>query len=108
MRRRYYKYNSENSPLEMARYRVEKVRRFYMHLILYAIGVVVYVSKTYYGAPFNFPPIHYINFTFMAIWTLIIVIKAIGLFVKEIIFGDKWEERKVQEFMEKGKKTNWE
>ena len=106
--RRYYKYYSENNSLEMARYRVDKIRRFYIHLLIYAIGVIIYVLKTYYGVPLNFPPLHYIGFTFMAIWTFIIVAKGMGLLVRETVFGDKWEERKVQEFMGEEQKTKWE
>lgn len=106
--RRDYKNFSGNRAVEMARYRINKIRRFYLHLFIYAIGLLVYVLKTYYGVPFNFPPIHYITFTFMEIWTLFIVIKAISLFVREMAFGDEWEERKVAAFMDKDKKANWE
>jgi len=106
--RRYYKNFSGNSAIEMARYRVNKIRRFYLHLFIYAIGLTIYVLKTYYGVPFNFPPIHYITFIFMEFWTLFIVIKAISLFVTEMVFGDEWEQRKVEAFMYKDKKANRE
>ena len=106
--RRDSKYYSENNTLEMAQYRVDKIRRFYIHLFVYAMGVIVYVLKTHYGVPLNFLPLRYITFTLISIWTLIIVIKGIKLLIREKFFGGKWEERKVQEFMGKEQNTKWE
>ena len=100
--------NSEELALEMARYRVHKLSRFYTHLFIFVIGVLVYVAKTYFGAPLNFWPIKYINATFMAVWTFIIAVQGMRLFFREIVFGSNWEKRKVQEILNKDKQNKWE
>lgn len=98
----------EEERRKMIASRVKKIRNFYIHLFIYAIGVAVYLLKTYTDAPFNFPPLQYINWFVMAIWTFIIVVDAIGLFMSEIIFGKKWEQRQVRKRMEsKSKKQIW-
>ena len=98
----------EEERRKVAALRVRKIRNFFIHLAVYAIGVAVYVLKTYYGVHLNFLPIRYINLFVMSIWTLIIAIDAIGLFMSEIIFGKKWEDRQVRKRMEKtSKKQIW-
>lgn len=100
--------NPENFAIEMARYRVQKMRRFYMHLFIYTIGILVYAAKTYLGAPFNFWPIRYINSFFMWVWTFVIIVQAFKLFLREKVFGTKWEQRKLQEFINQEKQNKWE
>ena len=88
--------------------RVKKLRDFYIHLFVYAIGVAVYLLKTYYGLPFNIPVLEYLNCFVMAVWTFIIVTQCISLFLSEIILGKKWEERKLKKLMQtKSEKQIW-
>lgn len=108
MRRRFNSDNAEDFTLQMARYRVHKMRRFYTHLFIYTVGVLLYVAKTYFGAPFNFWPIRHINCFFMMIWTFIIAIQGIRLFFREKVFGTNWEQRKMQEFLNEEKNNKWE
>ena len=108
MKRKFESTNPEDLALEMARYRVHKMSRFYTHLFIYIVGLLLYLAKTYFGAPFNFWPIVHINCFFMSIWTLVIAIQGIKLFFRETIFGSSWEQRKMQEFMNKEKQNKWE
>ncbi len=42
-------------------------------------------------------------------WTFIIAVQAIKLFMKDQFLGKNWEERKIQEIIEKEKETkNWQ
>ena len=97
--------NTDNTSTvsQMAKDRVRQLKGFYWHLFVFVIGVVVYISKTYFGAPLNFPPISYMNFTFMAIWTLIITIDGLRLLVKEKLSGSPWEKRKINQIIEQEK-----
>jgi hypothetical protein len=88
---------------QMAKERVRQLKGFYWHLFVFVIGVVVYISKTYFGTPLNFPPISYVNFTFMAIWTFIITVDGLRLFVKEKLSGTSWEKRKINQIIEQEK-----
>lgn len=99
----------ENMQLEIVRMRVKELKKFYSHLFVYVIGVVVYLSKTYWDLPINFWPINFINEFFMWVWTFIIGVQAVNLFFMQSLFGAKWEERKINEMMEKEKSetTKW-
>jgi uncharacterized protein YacL len=98
--------SAEQIAFEMAKERVHKLKKFYIHLFIYAIAVVVYVLKTYFGAPLNFWPIHFLNEFVMCVWTFIIAVKAIRIFFKEHFFGTNWEQRKINEILEKENNSN--
>lgn len=85
--------------------KIRKIKNFYTHLVVFAIGWAVYLLKTYYGMPFNFPPLHYLNLFVMGIWTFIIVLDGISVFMSEVIFGKKWEARKLEKLMKTKSKT---
>ena len=97
---------SEEVLRAMVRERVHKMSRFYTHLFVYAIGLVIYLAKTYFGAPLNFIPFRYINCTFMYVWTFILVVQGLRLLVREKILDTRWEQKKINEIMEKEKKNN--
>lgn len=99
----------EKELLELAKKRVKELKDFYIHLFIYVIGVTIYVLKTYYGVPFNFFPIRYINWFVMAIWTFFLAMQAFQIFFSEIVFGKKWEQKKIKEILsKKSEKQTWE
>ncbi|UQD57755.1 2TM domain-containing protein [Flavobacterium sp. K5-23] len=98
----------ENEILEMARKKVKKLKGFYTHMLIYLIGVVLFVLKEYFGAPLNFFPVKYLSFMVMAIWSVAFFISAIDILITFQFFGKNWEERKIQRIMEKeSKKQIW-
>lgn len=100
----------EERRIEQARERVQKIKKYYGHLFIYVVGIVVYVSKTYFGAPLNFFPIRYLNEFVMWCWTFFIVIQTLKILFAEKLFGTNWEERKINEILEKDNqsKNRWE
>ncbi len=93
---------------KLAVIKVKKIKNFYTHLFVFFIGVLVYLMKRYYGIPFNFPLMEFLNSFVMSIWAFFIVLEAISVFMNEIIFGKKWEERKLKELLKtKSKKKLW-
>jgi 2TM domain-containing protein len=93
--------NYQQAELErIARKRVRKIRRFFSHLIIYLIGVTVYVLREYFDAPFRFPPLDYINHFFMLIWTFIIAAQGLKVFMKEVVLGKEWEKRQMQKIID--------
>lgn len=91
---------------ELARERVHKLRRFYVHLVIYIAVVLIYLSKTYFGAPLNFIPFRYISETVVWIWSFVIAVKGFKLFVKEQFLGANWERNKIKEIIEKENNSN--
>lgn len=94
---------------ESAKKRVKEIKDFYIHLLIYSAVMLIYILKEYFGLPFNFPPISYINGYCAAIWTFVLIDQAIDVFMGEVVLGKKWEERKVREMLEKkSEKQKWE
>jgi high-affinity Fe2+/Pb2+ permease len=90
---------------QIFRKKVVRLRSFYMHAFVYAVGLVVFVLKEYYGVPLNFVPFKYLNHVVMIIWSSVFLFSAIDLFVSFKVFGDEWEERKLKSILEKRQKN---
>nr|WP_315156736.1 2TM domain-containing protein [uncultured Flavobacterium sp.] len=91
----------ENELLEIARKKVKKLKGFYTHAFIYAIGVIFFILKEYCGVPFNFFPIQHINFFVMAIWSTAFFISAVDILIVHHFFGKEWEEDKIKRIMKK-------
>lgn len=92
---------------ELVRKRIKSVRNFYIHLCIYAVGVAIYVAMQYFGVAF-FRPISDLNTFIMVIWTAILIMDAVKVFVMALVFGKKWEARKIKEFTQnKEQKQIW-
>ena len=101
---------NQKSPEELVRQRVKKISQFYTHLFIYVIGIIIYVLKTYFGVPFNFLPIKYINEFVMWVWTFFLVVQGLKLFLAERVFGTNWEKKQIRKMMDKQNETKqkWE
>lgn len=109
MESNFYNEHEKEELRKLASKKVQKLKSFYTHAFIYAIGVIVYILKEYTEAPLNFFPIGYINGFVMCIWTTAFLISAVDLFASYKIFGDEWEERKVKSIMDKNKeRQKWE
>ena len=108
--RRFRKNTQNLTSYEIAQNKVECLKKFYISLFIYAIGLSFFLVKEYGNVTFNFFPLKYINWFVMSIWTFFIAVKAIKLLFKDAIFGSNWEQRKMQEFMakENQKTQSWE
>jgi len=100
---------AQKEMLNLAQKKVKKRKDFYIHLFIYAIGIIFWLLKRYTDAPLNFFPIRYINWFVMSIWTVAIVFQAIELLISEVVFGKKWEDKQVKNILkEDSKKQTWE
>ncbi|AUP78101.1 2TM domain-containing protein [Flavivirga eckloniae] len=85
-----------NSRYLRARKRVEDIKEFYYHLIVYCLVVpfLVFVNyKTYWEYHWFWFP--------MAGWGVGLGFHAYNTFVNNGVLGRKWEERKIQELIDK-------
>jgi len=96
----------DNHRYNRAKKRVEKIKSFYWHFASYLI-VNIFMScgkiisdlderKTFIEAFFDFG-----TFSLWFFWGIGIFFHAFELFGKQLIFGEKWKQRKIQEFMKK-------
>jgi len=85
-----------------ARKRIAEIKGFYQHLFAYFLFTpfTIFINyKTYWD---------YKWFWFSVIgWGIGLVIHAFVVFVKKGVFGNNWEERKIEELMRK-EKNKWD
>ena len=90
---------SRETRYAQAKERVEKIKAFYSHLIIYLIFVGVFVFLNYRSGGFfwaMFP---------VAGWGLGVLAHAAGTFDWIPFFGKQWEENKIKEIMEKDRQS---
>ncbi|ABN58402.1 MULTISPECIES: 2TM domain-containing protein [Methanoculleus] len=79
-----------------ARRRVEEIRGFYEHLVLYTA-----VNLVLFGINMLFSPDSLWFYWVTFFWGIGVVLHGFGVFVEGRIFGRDWEEKKIREFMER-------
>ncbi len=99
----FNQYDAEN--YKAAAERVKKIKGFYVHLIVYLFvnfGILVahYVGARSFAVFLNFG-----TFSTAFFWGIGLVAHGASVFVPNIIFGSKWEERKIKEYMDREKKN---
>ncbi len=99
--RRNKNYLENLSEYEIAKNKVQKLKRYYISLFFYCIGLTFYLLKEFGNIRFNFFPIHFLNWFVMSIWTYIIIAKTIKLYIQQSFFGSNWEQRKISKIMQK-------
>lgn len=91
--------NSDEKLYKEARKRVRRVRRFYSHVLTYiAVGIFL-TFVNWYSNPGRW----WVQWVWLG-WGIGIFFHGIGLFRQNILFGDKWEEQKIKEEMERMRK----
>jgi|SRR5690606_654174 len=101
----------EEIKYEIARKRVVKIKGFYTHLVVFLVVNLLVVFLNIYNLKPGESYFKIENFFTAIFWGIGILIHALGVFGLELIFGSKWEERKIREIMEKEKQDlpkNWE
>lgn len=100
---------SEEKLRELVRVRVKKMRSFYIKLFIYAIALAVFIAKTFTNLPLHFFPVNYLSETVILIWSFIIALETLSFFMRESVFGVKWEQEKIKKILdsEKIEKKTW-
>ena len=101
----------KQSKLERAKKRVEAIKGFYSHLLVYILVnlFIILAALGVWEALFQGYPADFKNwfswnvFITPIFWGLGIIGHAVYVFGKPITFFKKWEERKIKEFMENDK-----
>ncbi len=98
--------NLDEIKYQQAAKRVKKLKGFYTHLIVYIIvNLFIYIMMI--------PKLHgnYFalrNFSTAFFWGIGLVAHALSVFLPTTLLGKNWEERKINELMEKEKNNKWE
>lgn len=79
-----------------SRRRIEEIRGFYEHLVIY-----IAVNLILFGINMLFSPDSLWFFWVTFFWGIGLVIHGFSVYVEGWIFGREWEERKIREYMER-------
>ncbi|WP_353779407.1 2TM domain-containing protein [Winogradskyella sp. 3972H.M.0a.05] len=95
-----------------ARHRVERVRKYYTHLIIFlVVNIIISTGKVIRnlnnGETFEEAFFDFNTFSVWIVWGLIIIIHTIAVFGFPLILGKNWEERKLKQFMDEDQSKDW-
>lgn len=90
-------YSQEQKYIE-ARKRVEKIKGFYIHILVTVLisPFLVFINL------YTFPQFHWFWFPILGM-VLSLFFHWISIYRSNLFFGKKWQERKIKEFMNESK-----
>ncbi len=88
--------------------RVKKIKGFYSHLLVYVVIniMILFLNSRNLEANENFW--RWQTFNTLFFWGIGLVAHGLSVFMPGMIMGKSWEERKINELMEKEKQNKWE
>lgn len=93
----------EKKRLEHAKQRVKKIKGFYSHALVYVVInlmiVVINVQNLEHGESY----FQFSNFFTLFFWGIGLAVHGLSVFLPNFILGKNWEERKINEIMERDK-----
>ena len=102
---------SQNTDLEyqIAQRRVQKIKRFYTHLMVYLSLNSFFIINNIYNLRNNDSIFQFSIFSTAFFWGIGLLVHGLSVFNFSFFLGEKWEEKKIKEFMEKDKRQsqNW-
>lgn len=92
--------NIQEQRYKIAQKRVEKMKGFYNHLIIFLIinAIIVFFNIRSLDVGESYFQWH--NFITFSIWGFFLLLHGASTFMPNFIFGAEWEERKIQQFMD--------
>lgn len=102
--------NSNDELYKIAQKRVKEIKGFYVHLLVYVlVNVFLFIASSRNGD--FFAEVKDVNNYLTALfWGIGIIAHAASVFGSGLILGKKWEEKKIEELLEKEKQEmkKWE
>lgn len=112
-RRIFDEYHSENfNPDErynLAYKRVKRIKGFYVHALVFVLVNAFIIISSYNRSLFGTEVfLRWETFSTALFWGIGLLAHGMSVFGRNIFFGQNWEEKKIQQFMEKDKSEKWE
>ncbi|KIA85590.1 2TM domain-containing protein [Flavobacterium sp. AED] len=111
--RRLNDYNTEaynpDERYNLAYKRVKRIKGFYVHLLVYiGVNVFLIIGSNNESISSNHLFWSWETFSTALFWGIGLIAHGLSVFGRNIFFGANWEEKKIQELMEKEKSEKWE
>jgi len=106
------KNHKENTYLR-AKARVDRIRGFYSHLIVYVLvntGISTFkiIRNINNGETFEEAFFDTSTFILWMLWGIGMALHAFSLFGIPLLLGKNWEEEKIKKYMNEDQSTNWD
>lgn len=101
--------NNPDARYNMAYKRVKRIKGFYVHLLVYIL-VNAFVLFSHFNRSRIGEEVFWEWQTWNTVffWGIGLIAHGLSVFGKNIFFGSDWEQKKIQEFMDKNKDNKWE
>jgi hypothetical protein len=101
--------NQNSEQYQYARKQVKSLKGFYIHLTIYILLNLMIIFASFYDKSSGNENIwRFETFATAIFWGIGLIAHGVSVFGKNLIFNKEWEEKKIQEFMNKDKKSTWE
>jgi len=97
----------ERRKFKKAKKRVQALSGFYKHLAAYILVNLFFFAIKAVNLDAGEKFFEFCTFSTAFFWGIGVAFHAIGVFRKNIFLGQDWEEKKIQEIMEKEKSSKW-
>lgn len=100
MEKRYQK----EERIASAKKRVKRIKGFYSHLLVYVVINIMIVIINIQDLGPGESYFQYENFFTLFFWGIGLAVHGLSVFLPDFLLGQKWEERKIKELMDRDKK----
>jgi heme/copper-type cytochrome/quinol oxidase subunit 3 len=100
--------DNKNEAYEMARKKVKKIKNFYVHLLVFVIVNTFIIVKRYTHLEADEHFFSFRTFSTAFFWGIGLAAHGFSVFVPYFMLGKDWEDRKINEYMNKGNDQKWE
>ncbi len=90
-----------------AQKRVKKIKGFYTHLIVFIVINTMIIVVNYQELP-KTEGLQWQHFSTLLFWGIGLLAHAFSVFMPHFLWGKNWEERKIQQFMDREKNNHWQ
>ena len=99
--------NDPNDLYNIAYKRVKRIKGFYIHALVYVlVNAFIIISNTNSIESSGF--LNWETYSTAIFWGIGLLAHGLSVFGRNIFFSQNWEEKKIQELMEKEKNQKWE
>ncbi|NQY30378.1 MAG: 2TM domain-containing protein [Flavobacteriaceae bacterium] len=101
---------SEASRYNRAKKKVDKIKGFYTHAIVYVVINTMLLSMIYTGYANVTDFWNFGSFSTAIGWGIGLFVHGISVFGKQLFFSSNWEEKKMEQFLKEEEQNNhkWE
>lgn len=99
---------SDQIKYEQALKRVKKIKGFYKHALVYVVVNVMIVVINVQNLDLGESYFQFKNFQTLFFWGIGLLAHGLSVFLPSFLLSKNWEERKINELMEKEKNNKWQ